>query len=87
MLPCAYKLIFGIDCPLCGFQRALLLLGKGYFLESLKTFTPLIPILILILAFFTKFLYFKIYLDSYLKKYSLFVLTVILINFAVKIII
>ncbi len=42
-LPCFYKLFFGIECPTCGFQRALILLLKGEFWESIKLYPPLLP--------------------------------------------
>jgi hypothetical protein len=46
MLPCAYKSIFGIDCPGCGFQRAFIALLKGNIGESLHLYPAVIPILI-----------------------------------------
>lgn len=44
LLPCAYKQLFGISCPLCGFQRAMLLLFNGHVLDSLYQF-PIWPIM------------------------------------------
>jgi hypothetical protein len=52
LLPCAYKQLFGIDCPFCGSQRALIELLKGNFVESIKLYPALIPILILIASAF-----------------------------------
>ena len=43
--PCFYKSMFGIDCPGCGIQRAFIALLRGDFLESLKLYPALIPIL------------------------------------------
>ena len=51
LFPCAYKSIFGIDCPACGFQRAFLELANGNILESFRLYPPLIPSLILIAMF------------------------------------
>lgn len=46
MLPCALKTIFGIDCPICGFQRAFILLLQGRFVDSFKMYPPLLPCLL-----------------------------------------
>lgn len=45
MLPCAYKSIFGIDCPGCGFQRSVIALLKGDLSESLSLYPATIPLL------------------------------------------
>lgn len=42
MLPCAYKQLFGISCPLCGFQRYVLCLIDGDVIGSIKMFPPLL---------------------------------------------
>ena len=47
LLPCAYKQLFGIDCPLCGGQRSLLLMMNGDFEKSFLMYPPLIPVLLL----------------------------------------
>jgi len=44
-LPCYYKKFLGIECLGCGMQTALLLLLKGEFMESFKTFPALLPII------------------------------------------
>ena len=51
MLPCAYKQLFGIDCPACGAQRSLIELLKGNFTASFHLYPALIPTLILIITF------------------------------------
>jgi hypothetical protein len=45
--PCIYKLITGHDCPGCGMQRAIILLLRGDFIESVKMYPALIPIIIM----------------------------------------
>lgn len=45
MLECSWKSSFGIECFMCGFQRAFLFLIRGDFLESLRMFPALIPFL------------------------------------------
>ena len=85
MLPCAYKYFFGIDCPICGSQRSLLLLMQGNFAGSFKTYPPLIFLLILI--FFTvAYLIFPLIIKAkLLKQYAVFVLIIIFLNYGYKI--
>ena len=45
MLPCAYKQIFGLNCPMCGFQRSLIELLKGNVFESIIIFPALLPLI------------------------------------------
>jgi len=47
-LPCAYKQLFGIECPVCGSQRALIALLKGDVTQSIILYPALIPTIILI---------------------------------------
>jgi hypothetical protein len=47
-LPCIYKQLFGIECPFCGSQRALVALLRGNVTESIILYPALIPSLILI---------------------------------------
>jgi hypothetical protein len=46
MLPCAYKSIFGFDCPGCGFQRSFIALLKGDMGRSLLLYPATIPLLL-----------------------------------------
>ncbi len=85
LFPCASKSLFNLDCPVCGFQRSLLLLFEGEFLESFKMYPPLIPSLlyIVILLFcLKKPKYFK---SFWFKSYSYFVLLFIFSSYALKI--
>ena len=43
MLQCQFKEITGVDCPGCGFQRAVLLLLKGDFVGSFVMYPALLP--------------------------------------------
>lgn len=45
LLPCPFKYLTGLDCPGCGFQRAVLSLVQGNFSESFKLYPPTIPLL------------------------------------------
>ena len=49
MLPCFYKQVFGVSCPVCGGQRAVALLFQGYVWDSMKMFPPLLPLAITLL--------------------------------------
>lgn len=51
LLPCAYKQLFGFSCPLCGFQRSMLLLLDGQVWASIIRF-PIWPLLALWLVCF-----------------------------------
>ena len=42
MLPCQYKQLLGIDCPICGLQRSIIAILKGDFYESFILFPGLI---------------------------------------------
>lgn len=47
LLSCPYKAGLGIECPGCGFQRALVALLKGDFAESFALYPALLPMLML----------------------------------------
>ena len=51
LLPCAYKQLFGFSCPLCGFQRSMVLLYDGQMLASIYQF-PIWPLLAIWLVCF-----------------------------------
>ena len=46
LIPCPFKYLTGIDCPGCGFQRSVLALLKGDFMESFSLYPPAIPFLL-----------------------------------------
>ncbi|NCA79025.1 MAG: DUF2752 domain-containing protein [Sphingobacteriia bacterium] len=50
LLPCAYKQLLGISCPLCGSQRAVILLLQGRIWKAIMQFPPL-PIIIFTIGF------------------------------------
>ena len=49
LLPCAYKQLFNMSCPLCGTQRAILFLFRGDFSAACLQFPPLIIFVILLI--------------------------------------
>lgn len=84
MLPCAYKALFGIDCPACGFQRSFWALLEGKFIESFEHYPPLIPVLILFFVAIFWLLKINFATTKLLKNYSIFVLIIVLISYVVK---
>ena len=51
LLPCPFKHLTGIDCPGCGFQRSVLALLKGNWMESWHYYPATVPILLLVVFF------------------------------------
>jgi len=49
LFPCAYKSLFGIECPICGFQRSFIYLLEGRFSDSFHMYPPLIPFLLFLI--------------------------------------
>ncbi len=45
-LPCLFKAFFGIDCPGCGFQTAVLCLLQGEWIASVIAYPALMPLLL-----------------------------------------
>ena len=84
MLPCAYKAIFGIECPICGSQRSLVELLKGNFVKSFSLYPPLVPVLALVIIFFVHLINKNLIKTGTVKVYSVITLMVILINYITK---
>jgi len=84
MLPCPYKQLFGIDCPTCGCQRALLFLLKGDFKSSFLMYPPLLPVLMLLILLAIRFVKPALIAKKYIYRYSSFLLAVVLVNYVVK---
>lgn len=84
LLPCAYQSLFGIECPICGFQRALVLLLHGDIKQSFFMYPPLLPVIFLLIIFVLHLFYKKVVNRKFLIYYSSFVLTIITINYFIK---
>ncbi len=54
LLTCSIKSVFGIDCPGCGSQRALIALLKGDLVDSIHYHAALIPFIITITLLITQ---------------------------------
>ncbi len=86
MLACPYKKYLGINCFGCGMQRSLIALLKGNFLESLKLYPALIPMLLLFI-FLIAHLVFKLKNGAKWLKYNfIFVVAIVVINFIAKLV-
>ena len=79
-LPCAYKQFFGISCPMCGFQRSLLLLLNGDIEQSVIMFPPLIPLLIVIGITIMDYIRHKTLHKTYIKTLWIIILGLLLLN-------
>ena len=84
LLPCAYKSLFGIDCPICGFQRALLSLLHGDIKQSFFIYPPLLPALFLLIIFALHLFNNKVVNRKILIYYSSFVLIIVTVNYFIK---
>lgn len=82
-IPCIYKSFLGIECPTCGFQRALILLLKGDWLNSLKVYPALIPTLILFLLLLSRLLI-REPGWSFIKRFILADLALIFISYFIR---
>jgi len=86
LLPCQLKALLGIDCPLCGTQRSFLMLLRGNFADSFSLYPPLIFILIYLVIlglFLSKVKWIN---RKKLDISSIVVLSIIFINYTIKII-
>ncbi len=84
LLPCAFKSLFGIDCPICGFQRSFLLLFQGRFLDSFKMYPPLIPCLLFLLITGIYCINKNLVKPRVLKLSSVSILSIIFLSYFVK---
>ncbi|MCF8379104.1 MAG: DUF2752 domain-containing protein [Bacteroidales bacterium] len=83
-LPCYYKKFLGIECLGCGMQTAFILLLKGEFIESFKTYPALIPI-ILLFSFLILHLIFRFRRGAFVLKISfIFTITIMVLNYIFK---
>jgi hypothetical protein len=84
MLPCFSKQLFGVECPGCGIQRAVLLLFQGEFLAAFKMYPAIYPILALF-GFLLADQFFKIkYANKIVVSLMISSVLLILINFFLK---
>ncbi len=83
-LPCYYKQFLGIECMGCGMQTAFILLLKGEFMESLKTYPALIPVMFLVILL-ALHLVFKFRKGALVLKISfIFTVTIMVVSYVIK---
>jgi hypothetical protein len=83
---CPFKQHYGFDCLGCGAQRALILLLKGEFTESIITYPGLIPIIFLIILYFIQLISKSGTAYKILKIWLIFTTLIIVIGYIIKII-
>ena len=87
MLSCVYKKYLGVECPGCGMQRAFYYLIRGEFIESLKMFPALIPLMVM-LVYLVLHVFFKFKNGHKILMYLfIFNTAIIVINYIIKLII
>jgi hypothetical protein len=79
LLPCFYEQCFGIPCPGCGMQRAIVALLKGNIIESLRLYPALIPVLLMV-SFLLIHLVFRFRQGGIVLKW-MFILNAVIIFF------
>ena len=86
MLSCAWKSLFGIDCPACGMQRSFIYLLKGDITASLMVYPPLPVVLLFFVALGLYIINKKIISKKIIATCSWLVLAVVLLNYVVKLV-
>lgn len=86
MLPCMYKQLLGMDCPMCGIQRSLLAALKGNLAASFSLYPPLLPVLVLIALTTVWLISRKSVSKKFLVPYAWIVLALVMVNYSVKLI-
>jgi len=84
MLPCLSKTLFGFECMGCGFQRSLLLIWKGQFIEAFYMYAAIYPLLVLsTYIIITRFYKFKNYKKG-INLMSILSITTIILSYTIK---
>lgn len=86
MLPCMYKQLLGVDCPMCGIQRSLLAALQGNFATSFSLYPPLLPVLVLIMLTIVWLISRRTVSKKFLVPYAWIVLALVMVNYSVKLI-
>ena len=84
MIPCLSKTLFGFECMGCGFQRSLLMIWRGHFVEALYMYAAIYPLLILLgYITMTRFYKFKNYRKG-TNWLSIISIATIIISYTIK---
>ena len=84
LLPCPIKHFFGIECPGCGMQRAIIELLKGNLWDSIRLYPPLIPLIILFILLIINLKVNSIAWQKTLKYWFIVNAIIILTNYIFK---
>jgi Protein of unknown function (DUF2752) len=85
MLPCLSKQLFDLECFGCGLQRSVYLLFQGEFIAAFKMY-PAIYSLITLLFFIGINFFFKFkYSNKIINILAILTVTVIVVNYLIKI--
>lgn len=85
LIPCPFKYLTHLDCPGCGFQRAVLALIQGDFEKSFHLYPPTIPFLLGVLIGVSSYVFKWDRNSKILKSVYLTVGFIILINYIYKV--
>jgi hypothetical protein len=84
MFPCFTKKIFGIECPGCGMQRAVVFLTQGKFEAAFQMYPAIYPLLLLLsFLLLNKVFNFK-YANVTINLLAITTVSAILINYILK---
>ena len=84
MIPCLSKTLFGFECMGCGFQRSLVLIWKGHFIDAFFMYAAIYPLLILLVyLILTRFYRFKNYRKG-INWLSITSIATIIISYTIK---
>ena len=84
LLPCPTKFFFGVECPGCGMQRAIIELLRGNLVESIKLYPPLIPIMLMVIVLIINLKVNSAVWQKVLKYFFIANVAIILINYIFK---
>ncbi len=84
LLPCPTKYFFGVECPGCGMQRAIIELLRGNLVESIKLYPPLIPMLLMLVVLIINLKVNSAVWQKVLKYFFIANVAIILINYIFK---
>ena len=84
MFTCFFKSTFGLDCPGCGTQRALIALLKGDLLQSLNHHAALIPFIATLIALIIQLKVKHVNGGKYVMWLFILTTTITVIQFIIK---
>lgn len=85
LLPCPFKYFTGVDCPGCGFQRAVVALLKGNIAQSFSFYPAAIPLLLIFMYGIADGFYKLDTREGIIKKTSFVIAaSIILVSYTLK---